>query len=655
MPTLSLTRCLGAIETMHPTAIPDGYALSAINVDLSATEFLRPRAGTSTVSLTSGPAAEITYLFADNTNGRLWAFVSATGTGYYWNGSSWSSVSLGADFTSADTPHCVAYGGKVFMAFNGSVNRLHVYDSLSTSPAVRRVGIETPSAATVGNTGAGAYAATLRYYKVQMLIHRDPSDASTPVHASSELSDSVSFTPSGGGTAARITKPTTVDSATHWRIYGSTDNITFYQITGDLAVATTTYDDNVSPSNYYAVNGVTAPEAGLFIPPPSAKFLATNGERIFMAGSYETTATSTQTAVNNRRVWFTRPLGATDSGDDESITQTSDSRYWVDLDNDDGSSVTGLASTLDGSIYAFTATSVWRLSDTGNTDKPIRAERIVAGSGAIAQYLITTSDTQNADSVYFMAKDGPYRYSPATGAEYLGSDWVDATDTAGAATQSPSYWVASHFDPFYRRVMFGAASGASRVFTPSLAGIVGGVMRGGWALHQFEYGNPNTGGVSQASIKSMATFGGRVYFGGQQHNGSANSPVLFYFDATESQDDGRAFNTASITTGDLAPDPLRNIGTQDAYLWKHKAVAASVDLQSHYGPNLLATASDTAPAISIDGGTGNLHRVRLEGTAIADTAAIRVTVSATTPIAQQTDRTDAIARLDIPFKSQEAA
>lgn len=654
MPTLSLTRCLGAIETMHPTAIPEGYAVSAINVDLSATEFLRPRAGTSSISLTSGPAAEITYLFADNTNGRLWAFVSGTGTGYYWNGSSWSSVSLGGDFTSADTPHCVAYGGKVFIAFNGSVNRLHVYDSLSTSPAVRRVGLDTPAAATVGNTGAGTYAATLRYYKVQMLIHRDPSDASTPVHASSELSDSVSFTPSGGGTAARITAPSVIDSATHWRIYGSTDNITFYQITGDLAVATTTYDDNVTPSNYYAFNGVTAPEPGLFIPPPSAKFLATNGERIFMAGSYETTATSTQTAVNNRRVWFTRPLGATDAGDDESITQTSASRYWVDLDNDDGSSITGLASTMDGSIYAFTETSAWRLSDTGNTDKPIRADRVLSGSGAIAQYLITTSDTQTGSAIYFMAKDGPYRYSPNNGAEYLGSDWVDATDTAGTVVQSPSYWASCHFDPFYRRVMFGSAnSGNARVFTPLLAGSVGGVLRGGWATHQFEYGNPNTGGVAQASIKTMATFGGRVYFGGKQHNGVSSSPVIFAFDSLETQDDGRDFTAPQITTGDVIADPVKNLSTQDAYLWKRKDVAASVALQCPYGPNLLALATVSAPTVSADDKV--LHRVKLEGSAIADTSALRVTVSATTVIVQQTDRTDAIVRVDIPFRTQEVA
>lgn len=657
MPAFVLDKCLGAIETMHPLSIPMGYVASAVNVDLGDTEFLRPRAGTARVSLTSGPTAEIVYLFADNTNSRLWAFVAATGTGYYWNGSSWASVSLGSDYSSSATPHCVAYNGKVFMAWDGSSNRLHVYDSVSTSPSVRRVGINAPGTASVANTGAGTYAATLRYYKVQMIIHRDPSDASTQVLAQSELSSSVSFTPSGAGTHARITKPTTVDSATHWRIYGSTDNITFYQITGDLAVGTTTYDDNVTPSNYYAFSGVTAPEEGLFVPPPSAKFLATNGERLFMAGSYETTAAAGETTPATRRVWFTRPIGATDGGDDEAITQTSDSRYYLDIDNDDGSPITGLASTVDGSMYAFTATSVWRLVDTGAADRPISAERVVAGAGALSQYLIATGDNRNTSAVYFMSSDGPYRYSINEGVEYLGADWVEGSDIVSFWARPENVSVMG-WDPVYRRMVCGFTEDSKTLtFAPEFASRVGGKYRGGWARHAFAYGSPSFSYTGLARVMALAVFDGRLYYAGKSHNGVSASPVLFYQSQTVTTDDGTAFpGGASIVTQDIVGDETRNMSTSDVYVWKPRAVGASITIENRFGPSALSLVSDTAAAqVGYDSSLGLLHRDKVEGTAIADAATVRLTVTVTTLIGQNTDRADAIVRVSVPYRLQEAA
>lgn len=626
MPTLSLTRCLGAIETMHPTAIPEGYALSAINVDLSATEFLRPRAGTSTVDLTSGPAAEITYLFADNTNGRLWAFVSATGTGYYWNGSSWSSTSLGADFQSADTPHCVAYNGKVFMGFNGSVNRLHVYDGSN----VRRVGLTASAAATVANTGAGAYAATLRYYKIQFRIY---SAVTGVTSATSELSAEVSFTPSGAGTAARVTKPTTVDSATHWCVYGSSNGTTYYNISGLIAVGTTTYDDATDPVAYSG--GVIAPEGGLFVPPPSAKFLVTNGERLFMAGSYETSAGSGETTPSTRRVWFTRPLGATDAGDDESITQTTDSRYYLDIDNDDGSVITGLASTLDGSIYAFTDTSVWRLVDTGSVDKPIRAERVVAGSGAISQYLITTSSSRTAPAVYFMSHDGPYRYSPGSGAEFIGADWV--SNELSSSYRTAAEFGCAGFDAQSRRVLFGATVlPRARAFMPELASVIGGSIRGGWSFLQFGY----TGGSSV--IKSMATFRGKTYFGGSYVSG-VSVPLLAYMDPTKTVDGSSAFQ-CYIKTGDVVVDPVRNVTLREPYVVKGSGVGGTLHYASELSQNV---ANDTIPTTS--------GRVKIEGLELADMPSFNLLATITTFVAMSSslNRQESIAAVHVPYKVQE--
>ena len=641
-----LDRCLGAMETVHPLAVPPGYVTSAINVELSATEFLRPRAGSTILSMTSGPTAEITYLFSDQANAILWAFVSATGTGYRWNGSAWSTVSL-TDFTDAATPHAVAYNGKVFLAYNGTNNRLHVY----SEGVVRRVGIGAVGAGSAANGGgAGAYAATIRYYKIQMRIH-EAADASKARLASSELSAAISFTPSGANANVTVTKPTTVDSATHWAVYCSADGITYYDVSGSLAVATTTYADTINPSQYSDAAYDVAREAGFFVPPPSAKFLATNGERLFMAGAYESTASSGETTPTARRVWFTRPLGVTDEGDDEAITSTGDNRYWVDIDNDDGGVITGLASSLDGSVYAFTATSVWRLVDTGNTDVPIRAERVVNGAGALSQYLVTSTDVSNASAIYFMAKDGPYRYSPNEGAVWLGADWVDAT-TATSSNANPQYFSCCHYDPIWRRVVFASANRTyGRIYSPALSSSSTGQTRGGWGAIQFEYGL--NGGAN--SIKSMAVYGGKLHHGGQRHNGSVALGAIFYIDTSVTTDNGTTF-ISTLTTPDLVADVGRNMTVEEMLVIKPRAVALTITGTVAYGTSLQDVFSDTLPAVSAESpSTGAGHRAKVEGSVASDVVAISFSISVTTPTTYATNRADAVPRVEIPYRLQEAA
>lgn len=112
--------------------------------------------------------------------------------------------------------------------------------------------IDTPAVGTVANTGAGAYAATIRYYKIQFL-----TVVSGLVTQASELGPVFSFTPSGSGTAARVTRPavpTDADGtpATHWTVWASDTSVDadFVNISTNIAVATTTYDDSVVPGSY---------------------------------------------------------------------------------------------------------------------------------------------------------------------------------------------------------------------------------------------------------------------------------------------------------------------------------------------------------------------------------------------------------------------
>lgn len=545
-----------ALTYMAPgMGVPDGYVASATNVRLSEYRFIQPRLGLTAVSTSGGPTASIRYVFVDRIGGSesIWT-VTGTGTLSMWRSN--SSISF-SDTTADGDPVFCAYNGKVFMAYNSDQNRLHVYDTNESSPAVRRVGLVASSAPTVANTGAGAYAATIRYYKVQFRLYRN-ADSTQPLIASSELSASTSFTPSGAGTAARVTKPTTVDSATHWVVYASSDNLTFFQLSGALAIATTTYDDSAAVSTYNA--GEVAPEAGLFVPPPSAKYLATNGERLIMAGAWETSASSGQTTPSPRRVWFSRPLGATDAGDDESITSTELSRYWLDIDTDDGSEITGLVSTADGAVYVFTQTSMWRLVETGAPDTPFRAERVASGIGINNGYAVTAATTRDgAVSLYFYSRSGPYRYSPSIGLQFLGFD------TLGGYASTASWSVG--FDPSQNEVVF-ATSGTSGVTVLNIQ-IRDKYELGGWSANVYMQAHAS---ASTFRARSFAVYTNRLLIGGTHPDGG---DLLATSGATDGYDCSSAYTSSIETLGLVFNGGQNNGSTEEPLVWCHTTTSAS--------------------------------------------------------------------------------
>lgn len=654
MPPLVFDKSLGAITTMTPTAVPVGYLTSASNVDLSPHQLMKPRAGTAEVALAGTAYDEIVALFTDRISGSevVWSFEDNAGEYRLRR----DAVGAGAyNIALQNTPtefSCCAFNKKVFIAFTNSytgppgpstvVNRLHCYDTRETSAVLRKVGIGAVSAPTVANTGAGAYAATIRYYKVQMRIYLN-ADSTQPLVASSELSASTSFTPSGAGTAARITKPTTVDSATHWVVYASSDNLTFFQLSGAIAVGTTTYDDSAAVTSYNA--GEAAPEAGLFVPPPSAKFLATNGERIFMAGSYEVSAIAGETTPSDYRVWFTRPLGVTDAGDDEAITQTELSRYYIDIHCEDGSKITALSASPDGDVYVGTSTSLWRLSDTGDANSPIRADRVVNGVGPSGLHCMTQSDSADGNMLYFASSQGPYRYSPATGLQYLGADWVVRSATSGLAY---SNMAACHWDPLTRRVAFLYATDAAalhpvvRWFDPSLAGIVDGVWRGGWSV--------DTYAQTDLRIRCATVYNGKLLFGG---NVTSSDPYLFTRSESATTDDGASYTSSVVTPDVILGDGSRNMRVDEPYLLKRRDLSVSVVASRNRG-GTGNTVSDTAASESIGGGETAFHRLKIEGLAFADANSIAFELGVTTPVINAASRhTDGVDRLVVPIRPQE--
>lgn len=641
LPPLVFGATRGAVETVSPMAIPEGFARSAVNVELSADVLFLPRAGVTAITL--GATLEVFYLFTERIDGAetLWQlsdFLSGTPTAHR-GGSAIAFSDTVALSTVPDALCAVAFNEKVFLAYNSNVNRMHVY----SESVMRRVGIGLVAAATVANTGSGAYPATLRYYKVQMRLHKG-SDASLQRLASSELSAVVSFTPSGAGTAARVTKPTTIDSATHWAVYGSADGITYYDISGSLAVSATTYDDTYLVNNYWAT-GAVSPEAGLFVPPPSCKFLATNGERLFMAGAWESTASAGQTTPTPRRVWFTRPSGATDQGDDESITQTGDLRYWLDIDNEDGSPITGMISSVDGSIYVGTATSVWRLSDTGQSDEPMRSVRVVAGFGVTHNGLMT----MDGSTLYFGDASGPYRYSLSHGLEYLGADWV-RNRAPLSSTSSFDNMASCAFDPSTRRIAWlynrdsSAIHGKVRWFHPSLASAIDGVVRGGWSLDDYE----NAG-----RLRTAAVYLGSLYFGGRTP--STANDLIFTRDMTQSTDGGVEYISSIITRTVVLSDGESFCRTEEPLVWRNRNLSLSFVLSRNFG-GTGNTSSDTLTADVPGMGDAQSQRIKVEGLVVADAYCLDLELSTTIPVVTLTTRErDGVDRVTVPVFLQERA
>jgi hypothetical protein len=393
-------------------AIADEECADAVNVDFHKARIGNKRGGMSAPSWTNVTRTGTTSSLyrhvptTDETLAELWAVDDAATpiierlTG----GLAWAAPTLkdaptgnGWDFTFA------SLNGKLFMAYKSAVNRLHVWDPVSNS--VRRTGLAATAAPTAANTGAGTYAAVLRYYRQRSTVQI----AGVTVRRS-EPSPSVTFTPSGTGTHARVTQAAVINEGeTHWEVEASTDNVTFYRI-ATVLIATTTYDDNALTTTYSA--GTLSATTGTYTLQKSYKFLAADQNRLLGFGAY--TATDKQ-----NRIEFSAVLGSLDVGDDERV-DTSLVNSYLDLDENDSGVPTGLCGPVFGGYFAFKDRQVWQLTPTGTTSLPYRQQAISKSIGAVAHYAIARGDDALGNSaLYWMSHRGPYRWS-ILGLEYLG-------------------------------------------------------------------------------------------------------------------------------------------------------------------------------------------------------------------------------------------
>lgn len=463
--------------TRKPRSVPQYLAAEFLNCDKRGGSLCSKRNGAAAVTMGSIFTARLQHLsrFVPGADETAAQFVGADAAATpvvarMTGGSAWTAITMkDAVATASQDMVCVTLNAKHYMFYDSTVDRAHVLESGGTQ---RRTGLATPAAPTVANTGAGAYAATARTYKVQWVVQASGVDTRR-----SELSAAVSFTPSGSGTAARVTQPTVADEGeTHWKVYGAaTTGDTTYKLLSTVLIATTTYDDSTNPASY---SGDAPDDSGTYTNLKSYKYAATDGNRLLGLGSWES-------GNRNSRVEFTALLGQSGVGNDERIPQTTTLNNYIDIDENDGDFGTGVGGPLFGSMYVFKYRSFHKLVPTGKDTQPYRRLRL-ASIGCIRHHTITLcEDATGQAALHWLSHRGPYRFG-AGGLEYLGWDIEDLWDTANLAATTVVAHAVWHSDLHQWWLWF--ATGSSNdpdtllVFDPREARFDPEVqaVRGGW-------------------------------------------------------------------------------------------------------------------------------------------------------------------------------
>ena len=382
--------------------VPSNLVLEAENLGLAHDGWLVMRPGLGSESLTgaslTGPiqwgtrfinssGVEEIWLAAENSGGVAAMVRRVSGT--------WSSVTISDTITVADLRYITSasLNGKLFLAYNSDVNRLHVWDGTS----LRRVGLALPAAPTVATLG-GAGITDTHYYRVRWL----QLSGSTVIRRSEpSASANLAIVDDSGW---RITRPTAAsEGETHWEVEAAEADAGPWYRLAQVAIATTTYDhssDAVDTTNLSDI-------AGLHVPPPSAKYLLSTGTRLLMAGAWEASAASGQTEPETNRIWFTRVLNSSGEGDDETIPDTVNQTNWIDIG--DASPLTGLGGPLVGDVYHFKADQFGRLVPTSDDLVPYSDVPISPFTGAVDQRVIINGLSHGAPAIYFASVNSAQR------------------------------------------------------------------------------------------------------------------------------------------------------------------------------------------------------------------------------------------------------
>lgn len=287
--------------------------------------------------------------------------------------------------------------GKLFVAYHGAADRLHVWDgtTLRWAGFVNLVGVTN-----YANEGSGTYA-TLRYFRARYV-----TISGGVVLRRSEPGASSGFTPSGTGAGIAVTRPVLLgEGETHWELEASTDNITFYRIATTIN-STLTINDETPFATGYAAVGVLSEAIGTYLNIWSARYLAVDGDRLLFAGHW--TDVTKQSLVG-----WSPVLNDPGVGNDERLPTGTGINNTKNLDNYDGGPITGLAAGATGTWYTFKWKRIYKFTRTGDVTNAYEVMTISSTHGAIPGSVVRGVDENGAGCVYFLDPSlGPSRMGP---------------------------------------------------------------------------------------------------------------------------------------------------------------------------------------------------------------------------------------------------
>ncbi len=442
-----------------PISLPEDQCVVANNVEWVRSTIGERRKGCTGVTLPASVSGKdrITFLHrhlptADETAAELWV-LGLTGTSssqLAYKDTSWHDVTLNDAATlTGFSPYqwtSVSLHGKIFIAYDSAVDRLHCRDA-NAATTLRRCGLAEPAAPTGANTaGAGTFTGT-RYYRVRYTVQ-----VAGVTTIRSEPSPALTFAPSGSKTGVTVTKPATIsEGETHWELEASLDNANFYRI-ATTVVATTTVDDLTNVAAGYAQTYPLSEDIGAYSLQPSYKFLAIDADRLMGGGSWEDAALGS-------RVSWSPVQNAEGVGNDERLDLTTDPT--LDLDSYEGGALTGLVAGNSGSVFAFKASHIYKLVRTGNPLQAYDVVTITKERGALPGSALSGIDQNGAPCIYFLDPQvGPCRYGNG-GLQWLGADiwdgtWTDAT--LGVNLNATKAVCSGIYDPLKRQVQWSYAT-----------------------------------------------------------------------------------------------------------------------------------------------------------------------------------------------------
>ncbi|HMJ59527.1 MAG TPA: hypothetical protein VK467_10335 [Gemmatimonadales bacterium] len=447
------TRCRGMNTWDTPLDVPADQGTDVLNMHFYDGGIGTKRAGSSNQTPTGGGFFGITALTRfvpgqDDAAAEV-IFVSADGPAKFMRVAGGTLATeltvvdpVGA--TDAAATVFLTFNGKLFVAYDSDVNRLHVLDPGSSPTTIRRVGLLAPGPLTgFANIGSGSYPATPRYYRVAFIEIR----AGVIVRRSNTSASSVVVTPSGTGLLLRIDRPPLVgEGETHWELYGSTDDALFYGPLATMPIATLTHDDISTPSTW-ATAFDAEPSIGATTPWPSVRFLATDGTHLVGLGVYETTAGGAMEPKPGR-VYFSPALDSSGVHDDERVSNTTTIQGWIDLSRNAAGIDRGLA-RLGNTIYAFQSRGIYMLVPTSDAETPFRRITLSTQLGAESHLsLVEGEDEAGRAALYFLDPElGPYRIG-VNGLQWIGKDvkaiWDTVNHDAERGTAHGVYYKSRH-------------------------------------------------------------------------------------------------------------------------------------------------------------------------------------------------------------------